>query len=141
MITPDQIGELPGVDVKTQGGGQIGTVAHVFVDEVSGQPSWVAVSTGALRREHVLPLSNAFLDSEGVLVTPLDEDAIGDSPEVGSDQALSVEDEDALYRHYGMTPGEPPGGETSGPGDRPSDAPLAQRLKTDHRTGSRRVAD
>src|SRR5947209_8454127 len=57
-------------------GDKLGTVEHFFLDDRTGAPTWVAVSTGLFgTRRSLIPAGDAtFVD--GVLRLPVDRDAV-----------------------------------------------------------------
>jgi hypothetical protein len=57
-------------------GDKIGTVEHFFVDDRTGAPTWVAVSTGLFGTRHsVVPALEATF-AEGGLRLPVPKDAV-----------------------------------------------------------------
>ncbi len=91
---------------------KIGRVGRVYLDDQSGEPEWVTVQTGLFgTNESFLPLGQARLDGERLIV-PIAKDAVQNAPHIDADSGhLSVEEEQRLYQHYGLSHG----GETSDP--------------------------
>jgi uncharacterized protein (TIGR02271 family) len=83
-------------------GDKIGTVEHFFVDDRTGAPTWVAVTTGLFGTRHsVVPaLGAAFTD--GALRLPVQKDAVQSSPQVPDTGHLDPATEAELRRHYGV---------------------------------------
>ena len=81
-------------------GDKIGSVDDVYLDESTGQPGWVSVTTGwfGLRRSYV-PLSEAEWQGED-LVVPYTKQQLKDAPNYEPEGALSADDERSLYGHY-----------------------------------------
>ncbi|SFF05075.1 DUF2382 domain-containing protein [Blastococcus tunisiensis] len=102
-------------------GQEIGTVEHFYVDDRTGEPSWVAVTTGLFgTRQSVVPALDATF-TEGALRLPVAADAVRNSPPLGGAH-LTPDDEAQLRRHYAggaATPGEPSaaGRHAAGPDD------------------------
>ena len=114
-----------GHDVVGDDGGKIGEVVDIYLDEQTGQPEWLAVTTGLFgRRVSFIPLARATASGDQ-LVVPYTKDVVKDAPHAEPDGQLSQEEEAALYRHYGLSYSEsesdsglPEGGQASagGPG-------------------------
>jgi uncharacterized protein (TIGR02271 family) len=83
-------------------GDKIGTVEHFFVDDRTGAPTWVAVTTGLFGTRHsVVPaLDAAFAD--GALRLPVQKEAVKNSPHVPDTGHLDPATEAELRRHYGV---------------------------------------
>ena len=94
---------LTGAPVHGSDGAKLGTVEGVYLDNDSNHPEWISVKSG-LFGSHVsiVPLSQAGWDGN-TLTVPFDKDAIQAAPHHDPDTALSSQDEDDLYRHYGLT--------------------------------------
>jgi uncharacterized protein (TIGR02271 family) len=91
-----------GSTVQGADGEKIGTVESFFVDDRTGAPTWVAVSTGLFGTRHsIVPATQAAFD-DGVLSVPVHKDAVRHAPAIGGDH-LGPEDEAALREHYGLT--------------------------------------
>lgn len=95
---------LYGVD-----GIKVGQVRRVLVDEITGRPEWVAVSTGALgARQRLVPIAAADLQLGGIRV-PYSAAVVLASPRFDPrDAAPDQAGEEELYRHYGMDSEPPP---------------------------------
>jgi stress response protein YsnF len=81
-------------------GQKIGTVEHFYVDDRTGAPTWVAVTTGLFgTRRSVVPAVDASF-ADGRLSLPVAVDAVKSAPHLTGDH-LTPEDEAELRRHYG----------------------------------------
>ena len=81
-------------------GDKVGKVDVVFEDISTGQPEWVAVKTGMFgSKSSFVPLAAARLEGDDLRV-PYDKSQIKDAPNFDTDQQLSEQDEDQLYRYY-----------------------------------------
>jgi Domain of unknown function (DUF2382)/PRC-barrel domain len=90
-----------GRTVVDRDGDKIGTFDELYLDE-DDRPEWAAVTTGLFgRRQTFVPLSEAQADGD-VLRVPFAKDVVKEAPSVDPDEQLSPEEEDALYRHYGL---------------------------------------
>jgi Domain of unknown function (DUF2382)/PRC-barrel domain len=90
-----------GRTVVDRDGDKIGTFDELYLDE-GDNPAWGAVTTGLFgMRQTFVPLSAAEPDGDALRV-PFGKDMVKDAPNVDPDTQLSAEDEELLYRHYGL---------------------------------------
>src|ERR687886_1046167 len=109
MIGTDTISRVIGKDVYDVDGDKIGSASEVYLDDESGQPEWVTVRTGLFgTKESFVPIRDADLTDQGVRVN-VQKAKVKDAPKVDADGHLSPEEEEELYRYYGLG-----GGMTSG---------------------------
>jgi stress response protein YsnF len=93
-------------------GDRLGTVSGAYLDNETGQPSWITVERGGLFRtttHSFVPLEGAEVVDDGVRVA-VDGDAVKRAPHVEGDRVLSASDERGLREHYGLDqpgPAEP----------------------------------
>jgi hypothetical protein len=86
-------------------GTPLGTVTAVFVDDVTGRPTWVGLTDGlhaapdAADVAIVAPIADSRLD-EGRLRLSVPADAVRSSPRPGAPDRLSPEEEVTLRDHY-----------------------------------------
>ncbi|GGL88600.1 DUF2382 domain-containing protein [Nakamurella endophytica] len=84
------------------GGDELGKVGQVFVDNETGQPTWVTVKTGWFGgNQSFVPLDDASIEGNRVVV-PYDQDKVKGAPNFAEDEPLSEQDEDRLYEYYGV---------------------------------------
>src|SRR5687767_12630139 len=105
MIGTDTISRVIGQDVYDESGEKIGSAAEVYLDDETGQPEWVTVRTGLFgTKESFVPIRNADLTNDGVRV-PVSKSQVKDAPKIDTDGHLSPQEEQELYRYYGMGTG------------------------------------
>jgi uncharacterized protein (TIGR02271 family) len=105
MIDSRDIGSIVGATVHDADGDKIGTVGQVYVDPTDETPLWATVTTGLFgTSQSFVPLEGADWDRETLTVRH-DKATVKDAPRVEADGALSEQEEDALYAHYGMDAG------------------------------------
>ncbi|WP_270240363.1 PRC and DUF2382 domain-containing protein [Kocuria marina] len=81
-------------------GDKIGKVEQVFLDDNSGEPTFLTVNTGLFgAKENFVPVKGARQDGDRV-VLPYTKDVIKDAPKIDADQHLSPAEEEELYRYY-----------------------------------------
>jgi uncharacterized protein (TIGR02271 family) len=105
MIGTDTLDRVIGADVYDADGDKIGTASEVFLDDSSGNPEWVTVKTGMFgTKETFVPIRDADLTDDGLRV-PVSKAAVKDAPKIDTDGHLSPQEEEELYRHYGLGAG------------------------------------
>ncbi len=100
---------------------KIGTIDEIYIDNETDRPEWALVNTGLFgTKSNFVPLSGAQPSGEDVRVQ-VTKDQVKDAPSVESDGELSPEEEETLYRHYGLDYG------TASAGDVDTDADTVGR--------------
>ncbi|NJC22597.1 uncharacterized protein (TIGR02271 family) [Arthrobacter pigmenti] len=105
MITQEHIDRIldGNGNVVDQDGNKIGSAGQVYVDDHTGEPSWVTVRTGLFgTSESFAPLQGANMDGDDVRIA-YTKDQVKDAPKVDPDQNLSEAEEEELYSHYALT--------------------------------------
>jgi len=106
-LTTDQARTLAGSggNVVSTDGHKIGSIGQIYLDDATGDPSWITVKTGLFgTSESFVPLQNAVAQGDDVAVG-YDKDKVKDAPRVDPDGSLSPEEEDRLYEYYGLGSG------------------------------------
>lgn len=102
MISPNEIDRIEGSTAYDSSGDKVGKVGQLYLDDETGQPEWVTVSTGLLgTSESFVPLQGASFEGSNLRLA-YDKDKIKNAPNVGADQHLDASEEDQLYRYYGI---------------------------------------
>ncbi|MEU2348045.1 PRC and DUF2382 domain-containing protein [Modestobacter sp. NPDC049651] len=106
MITERDISTIIGSNAVDADGDELGKVGQVYLDDQTGKPEWVTVSTGLFgTQETFVPLADATV-GEGTLRLPYQKAKVKDAPRVDAEQGhLSPEEETQLYRFYGVGTG------------------------------------
>ncbi|WP_043674519.1 DUF2382 domain-containing protein [Clavibacter michiganensis] len=116
MIDSRDIGSIVGATVHDSDGDKVGTVGQVYVDPETDAPLWATVKTGLFgTSESFVPLEGADWDRE-TLTVRYDKARVKDAPRVDADGALTEQEEDALYAHYGLGGGSTTSTTTDGAG-------------------------
>jgi uncharacterized protein (TIGR02271 family) len=112
----DDLQSWHGRNLVDRHGTKIGAIGDVYIDDQTGQPEWLTVTTGMFgSRVSFVPTAEARPDGDDIRV-PYEKSDVKDSPNVDADGALSEEEESRLYAHYGLQYGEPTSGrDVSGP--------------------------
>ncbi len=102
MTGTHELRDWRGRNVVGHDGAKIGKVADIYLDEQTGQPEWLAVTTGLFgTRVSFIPLARATAHGDDVMV-PFTKDTVKDAPHAEPDGRLSQDEEASLYRHYGL---------------------------------------
>ncbi len=82
-------------------GKQVGAIAGIYVDEMTGTPEWVRVAHGGLLpgEDVIVPL-DAAMEQEDNLQVPYFSDLIQSAPKVEETDRLSYASEMQLYEYY-----------------------------------------
>jgi uncharacterized protein (TIGR02271 family) len=140
MLSEREVTAAVGTRAYGAGGDELGTVEHFFVDDRTGAPTWVAVTTGLFGTRHsIVPATDATF-TDGVLRLPVTKDAVRNAPHVAGDH-LDPGEEDALRRHYATGGREEPVRQTpdAAPAERVDDGAMT-RSEERLQVGTERVA-
>ena len=100
--TPEELSRWIGCACTDRTGSRIGKIADVYVDDATGEPEWLAVVTGLFgSRISFVPLKGAQERGDDVEVA-YEKAMVKDSPNMDADGQLTEEEEERLYRHYGL---------------------------------------
>ncbi|WP_404374309.1 DUF2382 domain-containing protein [Kytococcus sedentarius] len=102
MISKDQLRTLRDGDMYSVDGDKIGSIEEIYLDDRTNEPEWATVNTGLFgTSQSFVPLSGATVTDDGLTVQ-YSKDQIKDAPRVDAGEHLSVEQEQELYRYYGV---------------------------------------
>ncbi len=91
--------------VYTEGGEKVGDVGQIYASDTGSEPTWVTVKTGLFgTAESFVPLEGARVDGNNIVVA-FDKDTIKHAPRIDDDGSLSPDEEQTLFRHYGLSGG------------------------------------
>jgi uncharacterized protein (TIGR02271 family) len=83
-------------------GDKVGTIDAIYVDDQTGEPEWALVNTGLFgTRSTFVPIAQATGSGDRVQV-PFEKQRIKDAPNMDPDGHLSEQEEQELWRHYGL---------------------------------------
>ena len=110
MFEAANIREWRGHDVVDARGHRIGGLETGYVDTRTGLPSFSTVKVGMPTRHRLVfvPLDQATV-GPGYVKVSYDKKQVKDAPSIGTDGELPAGDEEAIFKHYGLTY-EPGGG-------------------------------
>jgi uncharacterized protein (TIGR02271 family) len=105
MINETQIQQVIGTTAVDADGDKIGKVSEIYLDDETGRPEWATVHTGLFgTKETFVPLAQADLSGDNLRL-PYDKAKVKDAPKIDTDGHLSPQEEQELYRYYGLGSG------------------------------------
>ena len=104
MFEAGDIREWRGHDVVDADGHKIGELEAVYVDTSTDLPSFGTVRVGMPTRHRLafVPLDHATV-GPGYLKVRYDKKQVKDAPAIDTDGELPAGDEEAIFKHYGLT--------------------------------------
>ena len=91
-----------GATMVDRDGDRIGTIDAIYVDDQTGEPEWALVNTGLFgTRSTFVPIAQASPTGDQVQV-PYQKQLVKDAPNMEADGHLSEQQEQELWRHYGL---------------------------------------
>jgi uncharacterized protein (TIGR02271 family) len=102
MITQDQLREVIGTVAYDRDGDKLGKIGQVYYDDDTSQPKWFTVNTGLFgTHENFVPVQGAETSGDRITVG-YDKATVKNAPKIAEDAHLSPQEEQRLYRHYGL---------------------------------------
>ncbi|MDT0300519.1 hypothetical protein [Streptomonospora wellingtoniae] len=103
-MAPQGTQQVIGHRLVDKDGAAVGKIGQVFYDDQTDAAKWITVRTGLFgSRENLVPLSGAEMVYDALQV-PWSRSRIKSAPSFDVDQHISVEQEDQVYAHYGLSP-------------------------------------
>ncbi len=102
MITQKQLDTVVGRAAYDKDGDKVGKIGAVYYDDATNQPSWLTIQTGLFgAKETFVPVQGAEFSGDRVTLQ-YDKATVKDAPSVDEDGHLSPQEEEELYRFYGV---------------------------------------
>src|SRR5215216_2639899 len=102
MVDVDTVRSWQGRTMVDRDGDRIGNIDAIYVDDQTGEPEWVLVNTGFFgTRSTFVPIAQATARGDQVQV-PYEKQLVKDAPNMDPDGHLSEQEEQELWRHYGL---------------------------------------
>jgi uncharacterized protein (TIGR02271 family) len=100
MTTPHDAQQFIDRTAVDSEGSKIGKIGKVYLDEQTGVPLWLTVTTGIFgTRQSFAPIHGSRLDGEQVRLA-VSKDLIKEAPNIDDDGHIGTSEQDVLYRHY-----------------------------------------
>jgi uncharacterized protein (TIGR02271 family) len=125
--------QVLGREVISSDGERLGQVEDVYVDSETGEPEFLIIASGLLkRRRHAVPASGLTAGEETVQIA-FGKDDVKYAPTIEADGELSEAEEEALYRYYyyNRQGGQPPSSQNDGIVDDGSEIESGQHADAD----------
>jgi len=102
MVDVDTVRSWQGRTMVDRDGDRIGEIDAIYVDDQTGEPEWALVNTGLFgTRSTFVPIAQATASGDQVQV-PYEKQLVKDAPNMDPDGHLSEQEEQELWRHYGL---------------------------------------
>jgi uncharacterized protein (TIGR02271 family) len=106
MPDVDTVRNWQGSTMVDRDGDRIGDIESIYVDDQTGQPEWALVNTGLFgTRSTFVPIAQASASGDQVQV-PFEKQQVKNAPTMDPDGHLSEQEEQELWRHYGLDYGD-----------------------------------
>ena len=100
MMSPEQLQSMIGQNAVDSSGDKIGRIGQIYLDDSTGDPQWVTVSTGMFgTKESFAPLYGSRAEGDN-LVLAVSKAMVKDAPNVENDGHLDESEVQALYQYY-----------------------------------------
>jgi uncharacterized protein (TIGR02271 family) len=102
MPDVDTVRSWQGRTLIDRDGDRIGDIDAIYVDDQTGEPEWALVDTGLFgSKSSFVPITQASASGDQVQV-PFEKQLVKDAPNLDPDGHLSEDEEQQLWRHYGL---------------------------------------
>jgi uncharacterized protein (TIGR02271 family) len=103
MTSPNDAQQYIGRNAVDLEGNKVGKIGQVYLDDRTGEPLWITVSTGLFgNRQSFAPIAGSAFDGDDVRLA-VSKDTIKDAPNVNDDEHISGDEQNTLYDYYGDT--------------------------------------
>jgi len=100
MTTTEELQNMEGQTAVDMNGAKLGKIGQIYVDDQTGQPLWVTITTGMFgTKQSFAPLHWSRPDG-GDLHLAVTKDMVTDAPGVEADGHIDDSENEALYTYY-----------------------------------------
>ena len=100
MTTTEELRDMEGQTAVDVNGAKLGKIGQIYVDDQTGQPLWVTITTGMFgTKQSFAPLHGSRPDG-GDLHLAVTKDMVTDAPGVEADGHIEDSENEALYTYY-----------------------------------------
>jgi uncharacterized protein (TIGR02271 family) len=100
MTTTDELQNMEGQTAVDVNGAKLGKIGQVYVDDQSGQPLWVTITTGMFGTKQSFAPLYGSRPAGGDLHLAVTKDMVTGAPGVEADGHIEDSENQALYTHY-----------------------------------------
>lgn len=100
MTDNQNLNDMMGRTAIDNDGAKVGKIGQIYLDDQTGQPRWVTVSTGLFgTKESFAPLQGSHVEGDELRLA-VSKQQVKDAPSVDADGHLDDSENEALYSHY-----------------------------------------
>ena len=100
MTTTEELQNMEGQTAVDASGAKLGKIGQIYVDDQSGQPLWVTITTGMFgTKQSFAPLYGSQPSGDSLQLA-VSKDMVSSAPGVEADGHISEDENDALYTYY-----------------------------------------
>ena len=100
MTTTEELQNMEGQTAVDVNGAKLGKIGQIYVDDQTGQPLWVTITTGMFgTKQSFAPLYGSRSDG-GNLQLAVTKDMVQEAPGIEADGHIEDSENEALYTHY-----------------------------------------
>jgi hypothetical protein len=100
MTTTEELQNMEGQTAVDMNGAKLGKIGQIYVDDQTGQPLWVTISTGMFgTKQSFAPLYGSRSDG-GDLHLAVTKEMVTDAPVIEADGHIEDSENEALYTYY-----------------------------------------
>jgi len=100
MATTQELQNMEGQTAVDVNGAKLGKIGQIYVDDQTGQPLWVTITTGMFgTKQNFAPLYGSQSQG-GDLHLAVTKDMVTDAPGIEADGHIEDSENQALYAHY-----------------------------------------
>jgi uncharacterized protein (TIGR02271 family) len=99
-MAPEQLQSMIGKNAVDTNGDKIGRIGQIYLDDSTGEPQWVTVSTGLFgTKESFAPLYGSSTSGDDLMLA-VSKAMVKDAPNVENDGHLEESEVQALFQYY-----------------------------------------
>jgi uncharacterized protein (TIGR02271 family) len=100
MTTTEELQNMEGQTAVDVNGAKLGKIGQIYVDDQTGQPLWVTITTGMFGTKQSFAPLHGSRPAGGNLQLAVTKDMVADAPGVEADGHIEDSENEALYTHY-----------------------------------------
>jgi uncharacterized protein (TIGR02271 family) len=100
MTTTEELQNMEGQTAVDVNGAKLGKIGQIYVDDQTGQPLWVTITTGMFGTKQSFAPLHGSRSEGGDLHLAVTKDMVTDAPGVEADGHIEDSENEALYTYY-----------------------------------------